>query len=102
VLPLIHSEFYKQAYNIKPSTGTLVTLWDNQCKLNEWEEYDSHESRLTSDVRAELAAGKQVSLQPYHALHLPFNLKELYDISSSHSKQIKKNALVRFRGYFQD
>lgn len=33
-------------------------------------------------------------VNPYVALHLPFNLKDIYDISASQSLQIKKNAQV--------
>lgn len=62
--------------------------------MNDWDEYQAHETRLVSDVRAELKSHRSISLQPYHALHLPFVLKELYDISATHSKQIKENAMV--------
>lgn len=74
--------------------------------MNDWTNWKAYTRKIVQDTRAQLQKGETPGVVPYHALHFPFNLyldhfvhtftlfrKELYQIGSLHSANIKREAL---------
>jgi len=85
-------EWYQKAYEKRPSTGQLLSIWSLMMKFNNWTNYEKNLNQILSDIRAEIASGRSVSINSFVALHLPFTVEEIQAIAASASKSVMRSA----------
>jgi len=77
-----------KAYDVKKSMSLLLSICDTQWKFNDFTRYQELIENIMSESEQMFSRGEAPNVNPFSALHLPYDLEQLFLIAQSQTKNL--------------
>jgi len=77
-----------KAYDVKRSINLLLSICDIQWKFNDFNRYDELINEIMTESENLFSRGEAPNVNPFSALHLPYNAEQIYHIAEKQTKNL--------------
>ncbi|PRP89805.1 beta-galactosidase [Planoprotostelium fungivorum] len=88
-------EMYKKVHYVGQKLNALVAVLDVSWKHNLWEDYYWLAGSVVDESKIYLSKKQRVPMNPYLAIHLPFSMNEIFQISRDSAMSHDPSSIVR-------